>query len=75
MVSHLQMCRRKKALGGAAPDAEQAEARAAAVTARSTQLQLSSLGVSTVLWVGCEGREWDHVVMASCDKSVPMVNI
>ena len=30
MVSHLQMCRRKKALGGAAPDDEQAEARAAA---------------------------------------------
>ena len=30
MVSHLVMCRLKKALGGAAPNAEQAEARAAA---------------------------------------------
>ena len=30
MVSHLVMCRRKKALGGVAPDAEQAKARAAA---------------------------------------------
>ena len=37
----------------------------ATVSNKRAQPQLSSLGISTVFWVGCKERRWDSVLLAS----------